>query len=163
MLQATRPEVHRGATRDAPPRYRRIAGQPDTLGRDLCDGFRAWPMWSSLGWQDIRQRYRRSVIGPLWITLSMGLLVGTLGVLYSRVFHTDINTYLPFLCLGFVIWGFLSSTANECCMAFIQGANIIKQGRVPFSIHVLRARLAEFHCFRPYLHRLRAGRAYFRN
>jgi ABC-2 type transport system permease protein/lipopolysaccharide transport system permease protein len=123
---------------DAPPSYRWIAGQPDTLGSDLCDGFCAWPMWSSLGWDDIRRRYRRSVLGPLWITASMGILVGALGIIYSRVFHTDIKTYLPFLCVGFVIWGFISSSVSECCLAFIESASIIKQAKIPFSIHILR-------------------------
>jgi len=95
-------------------------------------------MWISIGANDIRQRYRRSVLGPIWITLSMAILVGTLGVIYSKVFNTSIDTYLPFLCLGFVIWGFISSTITESCLAFHQAEGIIKQIKVPFSIHVLR-------------------------
>ena len=43
---------------------------------DIRDGLSAWRLWTSLGWSDIRQRYRRSVIGPFWITLSMAVLVG---------------------------------------------------------------------------------------
>jgi ABC-type polysaccharide/polyol phosphate export permease len=115
-----------------------VAGRRETLGHDLYEGLLAWPMWSTLGWQDIRHRYRRSVLGPVWITLSMAILVGTLGVIYGRVFHTDLNEYLPFLCVGFIVWGFISSTANECCSAFTASAGIIKQSKVAFSIHVLR-------------------------
>jgi hypothetical protein len=29
-------------------------------------------LWPVLGWQDIKQRYRRSVIGPFWLTISYG-------------------------------------------------------------------------------------------
>ena len=46
-----------------------------------------------MGWDDIRQRYRRSVIGPFWITLSMGLFILLLGMIYSRIFHTDLQSY----------------------------------------------------------------------
>ena len=89
-------------------------------------------MWISIGANDIRQRYRRSVLGPIWITLSMAILVGTLGVIYSKVFNTSIDTYLPFLCLGFVIWGFISSTINESCLAFHQAEGIINRSRFRF-------------------------------
>jgi len=109
-----------------------------TFGRDFYEGTLAWPLWSSLAWNDIKQRYRRSVLGPFWITLSMGVLVIVLGYIYSRIFHTDIETYLPFLSLGFILWGFISTTITESCEAFRHGARIIKQIKVPYSIHILR-------------------------
>ena len=34
---------------------------------DLADGLRARRVWMMLARMDIRQRYRRSVIGPFWI------------------------------------------------------------------------------------------------
>ena len=49
--------------------------------RDIIEGARMFHVWSLLGWQDIRQRYRRSTLGPFWLTISMGILVGMLGVL----------------------------------------------------------------------------------
>ncbi|MET0199645.1 MAG: ABC transporter permease, partial [Rhodococcus fascians] len=38
--------------------------------RDLKTGFNQRELWLHLGWQDIKQRYRRSVIGPFWITIA---------------------------------------------------------------------------------------------
>ena len=108
------------------------------LGRDLYLGIRAWPVWITLGWNDIALRYRRSVLGPLWITLSMCVLVGTLGFIYYRIFHMEIETYLPYLALGFVVWTFISSAISESCAAFQEGEGIIKQIKVPFSVFVLR-------------------------
>ena len=37
---------------------------------DLRTGFSQRELWLHLGWQDIKQRYRRSVIGPFWITIA---------------------------------------------------------------------------------------------
>src|ERR1700686_2821463 len=91
----------------------------DTISAEVLGGFRAWRVWTILGWDDIRQRYRRSVIGPFWITLSMGIFILVLGVIYSRLFHTDLQTYLPYLTVGFVVWGFISASANDSCIAFI--------------------------------------------
>ena len=39
--------------------------------RDLVDGLRAHRVWMLLAKMDMRHRYRRSVIGPFWITIAM--------------------------------------------------------------------------------------------
>jgi ABC-type polysaccharide/polyol phosphate export permease len=141
------PKDGRSTSTNAAWSRRESYGQRDSFGRDLYQGIVAWPIWSAVGWNDIRQRYRRSVLGPLWITLSMGVLVGSLGLIYSQVFHTDIKTYLPFLCLGFVIWGFISSSATECCTAFLESEAIIKQIKLPFSVYILRVLWRNFIVF----------------
>jgi homopolymeric O-antigen transport system permease protein len=105
---------------------------------ELFAGLLAWPIWVMLGWDDIRQRYRRSLLGPFWITLSMAVFIFVLGIIYSRLFHTDIKVYLPFLAVGFIVWGFLASSANESCLAFQEGHQIIKQIKLPYSVYVLR-------------------------
>ena len=38
--------------------------------QDIADGLRRWELWLSLGYQDIRQRYRRSSVGPFWLTIN---------------------------------------------------------------------------------------------
>ena len=108
------------------------------ISEELIAGFRVWPIWIVMGWDDIRQRYRRSVLGPFWITLSMGIFVMLLGVIYSRLFHTPLEHYMPFLTVGYVVWGFISSTTNEACNVFFEGARIIKQIKLPYSIYVMR-------------------------
>ena len=78
------------------------------------------------------------------MTISMSLLVAALGSLYAHIFHTDIETYLPYLTLGFVVWVFISTSVKESCQAFWSQADLIKQIRVPFSLHVLRVVWANF-------------------
>jgi len=120
------------------PKVSRSQARIDLFARDLYYGIRAWRLWITLGWNDIALRYRRSVLGPLWMTLSMGILVISLGFIYSQIFHTDIRTFLPYLAMGFIVWGFLSSTINESSGAFTESERIIKQIKVPFSVFVLR-------------------------
>ena len=105
---------------------------------DLCRGIFAAPLWTMLGWNDIRLRYRRSVLGPFWITLSMSVLIIVLGVVYSKIFHQEIRSYLPYLALGFIVWGFIAGSINEGCGAFQDSERIIKQIGIPFSVFVLR-------------------------
>lgn len=98
-----------------------------------------WRLWVSMGWQDIKQRYRRSMLGPFWLTLSMAIMIGALGFLYGQLFGIELATYLPFLTLGFLIWGFISSVITEGCTSLIAAEGFIRQVRLPFTLHVMRS------------------------
>ena len=83
------------------------AAQSKTFRRavgDLTEGFRRHELWLHLGWQDIKQRYRRSVLGPLWITIAMGTTAVAMGGLYSKLFHLELSEHLPYVTLGLIIW-----------------------------------------------------------
>ena len=140
----TRPaETGEGATADAfgdSPKYAPAPAPSQTALAlfDLVQGARAYHLWYLLGWQDIRQRYRRSVLGPFWLTLSMGALVGALGFLYGMLLKVEISDYVPFLALGFIVWALISSLIVEGCAVFINAESIIKQVGLPLSVHVYR-------------------------
>src|SRR5262245_33855549 len=91
-----------------------------------------------LGWQDIKQRYRRSVIGPFWITISYGAMVAGMGPLYGRLLQQDVSAYLPYLAVSFVVWFLISGIINDACNAFIGAEGYIKEVRLPLTVHVLR-------------------------
>ena len=105
---------------------------------DLVKGARSFHLWGLLGWQDVRRRYRRSMIGPFWLTISMGVLVAVLSILYGALLKVEIADYAPFLALGFIIWTLVSGFINEGCTAFTDAGSIIKQADLPLSVHVYR-------------------------
>lgn len=109
-----------------------------TANDDLLVGMKSVRIWSTLGWHDIRQRYRRSVLGPFWFTLSTVIMVVVLGALYSTLLNQEISNYLPYLAVGLVVWAYLAAVANEGCLAFITSAYLIKQIRLPLTVHVCR-------------------------
>ena len=102
---------------------------------DFIDALKSYDLWSFLAWQDIKLRYRRSKIGPLWITLSMTIFCLSLGVVYSQLFNAEVNEYVPFLSLGFVVWGLISGILSEFPNVFVDQAAFIKDIRMnPFVI-----------------------------
>jgi lipopolysaccharide transport system permease protein len=109
--------------------------------RDVIDGIRLWPLARSLGWLDIRLRYRGSVLGPFWLTLSTAIMIGALGVLYSALFHIDLRTYLPFLALSQVLWFFIATLVAEACTCFTQAEGMIRAVRMPLFVHTIRTLL----------------------
>jgi homopolymeric O-antigen transport system permease protein len=106
---------------------------------DLRNGVSLWPLWLRLGWNDILQRYRRSMLGPFWLTASMAVMVVALGVLYAELFNTPINDFLPYLCVGLLVWNLISSFLTEGGVLFTGAESYIKQIRLPFSVYVFRS------------------------
>lgn len=105
---------------------------------DLAQGWRQRSLWGYLGWQDIKQRYRRSVLGPLWISISMGVIAFALGVLYSVLFQMPLETFLPHVAVGLIIWGFISGCILEGSEVFIANEGLIRFLPAPLSLHVYR-------------------------
>ena len=106
--------------------------------RDLREGLTANELWLSMGWQDIRQRYRRTILGPWWLAISTALLVLILGFLWSEIFQVEVRKFLPFFAIGYVLWNYFSGAVNEACVGFTQFEGIIKQRRIPLSALLYR-------------------------
>lgn len=94
--------------------------------------------WLPLAWYDVRLRYRRSMLGPLWLTISMGALLLGMGPLYAALFNLPMDTFFPHLAMGLVFWMFISGTINESCSVFTQAASYIKHADTPLSLFVWR-------------------------
>lgn len=105
---------------------------------DIADGWKRRALWATMGLHDIRRRYRRSVLGPFWITLSMGIMVAALGFLYGTIFKQDMHEYLPYLAAGFVCWGLISGLFTEATAVFTGAEGLIRQLPAPLSVHVYR-------------------------
>lgn len=105
---------------------------------DLREGFRQHELWLLLGWQDIKQRYRRSMLGPLWITVATAVTAVAMGFLYAELFHIDIQTFLPHVTLGLIFWNFISQSILEGSVVFSSNEGLLKQIPAPLSVHVYR-------------------------
>lgn len=118
----------------APSRSRTFAA----AWNDLVRGFKQHELWLQLGWQDIKQRYRRSVLGPLWITIATGVMALALGLLYSVLFNIPVAEFLPHITVGLIMWGFIAGCIQEGSHVFIDNEGLIKQLPSALSVHVYR-------------------------
>lgn len=106
--------------------------------KELCKALRDYSLILAFGWLDIKKKYNRSVLGPFWITLYMGIVIATLGVIFGQVLHLPLREYLTFLTLGYVIWGFIASVLKESCSVFAASEGIIKQLSLSPFFYLLR-------------------------
>jgi lipopolysaccharide transport system permease protein len=111
---------------------------------ETVTAFKSHAQWLYLGTLDIRLRYRRSMIGPWWVTISTGIMILMLSYLWSHIFGSDISTYMPFFATGFVLWGWMAANINEAASGFFPFQGVIKQINLPFPIFILRSHTRQF-------------------
>lgn len=130
--------------RDEAPRRqtRRDAPRGSAAARawaDWKETRRLWRLGVRLGWLDIRLRYRGSALGPFWLTITSALMVASMGVLYSRLFHMQLATYLPFLSLSLTLWAAgLSSLIQESCTCFLDAEDMVRSVQLPLLLYAVR-------------------------
>nr|WP_206025305.1 ABC transporter permease [Rhodococcus sp. 14C212] len=106
--------------------------------KDLRDGFAQRELWLSLAWQDIKQRYRRSVIGPFWITIATGVQATAIGILYAALLDIPLDEFLPYVTVGLIVWNMISASILEGSEVFIANEGLIKQLPSALSVHIYR-------------------------
>jgi lipopolysaccharide transport system permease protein len=106
---------------------------------DVAATIHKWRTWSLMANQDIHMRYRRSVLGPFWISISMAALILGVALLYSQVLKAPFQDYLHYLACGIVVWNFMSGLLIEGCLVVVESEGHLRSVRIP--IPVLAARV----------------------
>lgn len=105
---------------------------------DLREGLSQWRLAFALARLDLRNRYRGSVLGPLWMSLSTLIMLVGLGLLYGTLFKLELAKYLPHLAVSLIIWQWISTFIIESCSTLINAEGVIRQMRLPYTLHALR-------------------------
>ncbi|NIH85962.1 ABC transporter permease [Amycolatopsis granulosa] len=105
---------------------------------DLRRGFRSWRLWGHLGWNDIRSRYRRSLLGPFWMTVTMGVTTAGLGSVFSLIWHSPAATFFPYVGTGLIVWAFIGGCLSDGMGSFTESAELLSQTSAPLTVYVLR-------------------------
>ena len=112
--------------------------QSHLLIMDVQAALRLWRFWLHLGLEDILKQYRRSFLGPVWISLNTAIFIGAFGVIGSQVFNIDVKTYMPYFCVSHVLFLFISYCISDGCQTFISAAAFLKQTPYPKTAFGLR-------------------------
>lgn len=123
------------------PVYHVDAADPQRLHKAMEDvrlGTIRWRLAFTLAWLDIRNRYRGSVLGPFWLTLSTGAMLLGLGLLYSTLFQMSLREYLPHLAVSLILWNAISQMVNDATISLTSSEGIIRQLPLPYTVHALR-------------------------
>jgi lipopolysaccharide transport system permease protein len=114
---------------------------------DVLSGLAGCKLPLYLAKADIRQRYRRSSLGPFWITISTGVMIACIGVIFGNLFKSPMSEFFPFLTAGLILWSFIQTVIIESTTVFIHAEPIIKQLPIPIFSHVIRMVARNFYIF----------------
>ena len=113
------------------------------------------PVWRLLARQDIVARYRRSTLGPFWITVTTGFFILGVGSLYGSLFGKETAAYMLYLGTGFILWQFMASVVLEGSTALIVDREMLLNARVDPAVIALRVvarnAITFAHCIPVYL------------
>lgn len=113
---------------------RKLAPLEVSAWQDLFQGLLRWELWSRLGFLEVKRRYRRTIIGPFWSAISLGIFVSAMGAVGMSLWNQDLDTYLPYLATGMLVWLMFSTMITESCNLFIGGSHLFRQMKFDYSI-----------------------------
>jgi lipopolysaccharide transport system permease protein len=105
---------------------------------DLIEGLQAHRVWVLLAQMDIKQRYRRSVLGPFWITITMIIFIVAIGPLYGHLLGMGSEEFIPYLAMGIIAWGLISGLILDGAAAFVGAEHLVRSVKLPYTVHILR-------------------------
>lgn len=107
--------------------------------KDLFEGLHHSAIWRAFAWNEINQRYRRSVLGLLWIVITYFFFVGTISVFFGGFTSRDPSSFVSYVALGYAAFMFMLGSITEGCVVFKTAANWIKSTSLPYSVHIYRS------------------------
>lgn len=103
---------------------------------DIWSGFSAFQIWYSLGKIELIQKYRRSVLGPFWGVINTLIQTAVTGLIFSILFKIELDKFLPYLCIGLIVWNLLMNSINESANTFVSNGAILLQVKRPLTTYI---------------------------
>ncbi|WP_282009512.1 ABC transporter permease [Brevundimonas aveniformis] len=118
----------------------RTEGNPVMGGliSDFSAVWKDWRVWFLLANQDVELRYRRSLLGPFWISLAMFSLILGIALLYSQIFEQPFRDYVIFIGTGLLVWTLISGLLTDGSQAVIEVERYLRATRIPTTVLAAR-------------------------
>ena len=98
-----------------------------STARDVVRSALLWHIWTRLGVQDVRLKFRRSMLGVGWIFMNLAVMVASIGFIYTHLLGQDPRAFVPYLTIGLITWGYLTTSIVEGGNAFVNAVGYVKQ------------------------------------
>ena len=109
---------------------------PNNSISDLILSIKNISLWWQLAFMEILQRYRRSILGPFWITISNAIFICALSIISHNLSKEELYQIITHISYGFITWIFISTTINESCDSLVRASGYIKNIIMPISSHI---------------------------
>lgn len=87
--------------------------------------------------RDIKVRYKRSMLGFVWVMLNPLLMMLILNMVFSGIFRVSTKDYTAYLLSGLILWNFFSQSTSASVHSFFGNGHLIKKIYLPRAIFPL--------------------------
>jgi len=106
---------------------------------DLIRGVKLWRLWFELAFDDLRQRYRRTAFGALWVSVSYLVFAVTIALIGSQMTGVELFPFMVYVAVGYLAWNFINASVTDGCTVFINTENWVTGMRLPFSLFIFQS------------------------
>jgi ABC-2 type transport system permease protein len=106
---------------------------------DLGAGLRMTDLWRTFAWDEMQQRYRRSILGVAWIVIAYGVFVAGVSVIFSAFTRQDGSFFVMHVAIGYAAFNFIVGNITDGCTVFTGARVWVHSIALPHSIHVYRS------------------------
>ena len=109
--------------------------------KELIQALRQYPLWTRLAVMDIRESYRRSLIGALWILISFGMFIAVKIFIFGSFVSDDIGArvFTAHVVFGFWLWLFISDCLIDGANVFVRSRNWILGTDISLGVFVFQS------------------------
>ncbi len=115
--------------------------------KDLNDMLQHHEMWLNMAWQEIRLRYRRSKIGPFWITISTAFFIFTLGFMRGALSGSSIRSYLAHIAFGLISWQMMVGILSGAGDIYVINARYVTNLRLNLLVLIMKSIMTSMFIF----------------
>lgn len=95
--------------------------------KDLFSPLRNNEFWVFMGGNDIKYKYRRTLLGPFWLMLTNTAYIAMLAFIFGALFKNDDPTYVSYVASGVVFWNFIGQVLRESSVVYVDKKGFLMQ------------------------------------
>lgn len=103
---------------------------------DIIDGAKLAPLWLTLGWDQTVSRFRRTVLGPFWLSVNLVVIGFSMAIVFGGMASGGSHALLPKLLAGLLTWSVIGAPVAEAAGVFISAGPTMTSHKLPLSFHV---------------------------
>ena len=93
---------------------------------DFYNGFKKKHVWLNIAKTEIKFKFKRTKLGPLWITIGTAIFIVVLSIITGAFFADDLDVRVPYITTGLIIWSLIFSCINESSGVFSGRVGLIQ-------------------------------------
>ncbi|OYW27389.1 MAG: hypothetical protein B7Z44_12540 [Caulobacter sp. 12-67-6] len=115
-----------------------LVGSFKAAALDLYRGVLLTPLWWRVSVEQTVTRYRRSLLGPVWMASTTLATAFSLAIVFGSIFGGDAKDNLSFIMIGVVGWSITGGILPEIANTFVNAAGVMQVRSLPLSFHAFQ-------------------------